>query len=124
MSDAPTTGAFAIVPTNDISAALPFWRQMGFAAHDAGGDGQYYILTGWECEIHLRRGDPPPWDVPANNPFGVFVRTPHVAEIARLMDDHVIRPGGCCATGSGGSTKSAWRGRTTFWCGPAGPPPW
>jgi hypothetical protein len=92
MTDTPTPGAFAIVPSNDIEAALPFWEQMGFAR--TGGDANYWILTGWDCELHLRRGDPPPWDVPENNPFGVFIRTPHVDEIARLMEDRVIRPGG------------------------------
>jgi hypothetical protein len=87
-----TAGAFAIVPCNDLEAALPFWERMGFAR--TGGDANYLILTGWDCEVHLRRGDPPPWDVPENNPFGVFIRTPHVDEIARLMDDQVVRPGG------------------------------
>lgn len=92
MNETPSPGAFAIVPCNDLEAALPFWEQMGFAR--TGGDPNYVILTGWDCEVHLRRGDPPPWDVPANNPFGVFIRTPHVDEIARLMDDRVARPGG------------------------------
>ena len=92
MTETPGTGAFAIVPCNDLDAALPFWEQMGFAR--TGGDHNYVILTGWDCEVHLRRGDPPPWDVPENNPFGVFIRTPHVDEIARLMDDRVARPGG------------------------------
>ena len=92
MTETPSTGAFAIVPCNDLEAALPFWERMGFAR--TGGDANYVILTGWDCEVHLRRGDPPPWDVPENNPFGVFIRTPHVDEIARLMDDRVARPGG------------------------------
>jgi hypothetical protein len=94
MSHEPSVGAFAIVPSNDIDAALRFWFQMGFEAYDTGGDGVFHILTGWGCEIHLRRGDPPPWNVPQNNPFGVFIRTPQVDEIARLMDEYVIRPGG------------------------------
>jgi hypothetical protein len=92
MSVTPPVGAFAIVPCNALAAARPFWEQMGFAR--TGGDANYVILTGWDCEVHLRRGDPPPLDVPLNNPFGVFIRTPHVDEIARLMDDRVARPGG------------------------------
>jgi hypothetical protein len=92
LDNQPSTGAFAIVPCNDLEAALPFWEEMGFAR--TGGDANYVILTGWDCEVHLRRGDPPPWDVPEDNPFGVFIRTPHVDEIARLMDDRVARPGG------------------------------
>ena len=60
MASLPSAGAFAIVPCNDIDAALPFWTQMGFEAYDTGGDGNYLILTGWDCEVHLRRGDPAP----------------------------------------------------------------
>ncbi|WP_305098313.1 glyoxalase [Croceibacterium aestuarii] len=92
MPDAPPAGAFAIVPTGDLAGAIAFWEQMGFAR--TGGEPTYVIMTGWDCEIHLRPADPPPWDVPANNPFGVFIRTPHVAEIAARMEDRVIRPGG------------------------------
>ena len=92
MTQTPPVGAFAIVPCNDLEAALPFWKQMGF--EKTGGDSIYVILTGWDCEVHLRRGDPPPWDVPENNPFGVFIRTPHVDRIAELMDEYVARPGG------------------------------
>jgi 6-phosphogluconolactonase len=33
-------------------------------------------MTGWDCEVHLTQG---PWRVPEDdNPFGVFIRTPHV----------------------------------------------
>ncbi len=92
MANEPSVGAFAIVPCNDLEAALPFWKQMGF--EQTGGDSIYVILTGWDCEVHLRRGDPPPWHVPENNPFGVFIRTPHVDRIAELMDEYVARPGG------------------------------
>ncbi len=92
MTSEPAVGAFAIVPCNNLQAALPFWRQMGF--EQTGGDANYVILSGWGCEVHLRRGDPPPWDVPENNPFGVFIRTPHVDRIAELMDEYVARPGG------------------------------
>jgi|TARA_R100000049_G_C1950838_1_gene98518 hypothetical protein len=92
MTDQPRAGAFAIVPCQDLEGAIPFWEQMGFA--HTGGDANYVLLTGWDCEVHLRRGDPPPWHVPENNPFGVFIRTPHVARIAELMDEFVIRPGG------------------------------
>lgn len=92
MANSPPVGAFAIVPTADMAASVAFWERMGFSR--TGGEPTYAIMTGWECEVHLRPADPPPWDVPENNPFGVFIRTPHVAEIARRMDDLVIRPGG------------------------------
>ena len=118
MTGIPSAGAFAIVPCNDLAAALPFWKQMGF--EQTGGDSIYVILTGWDCEVHLRRGDPPPWHVPENNPFGVFIRTPHVDEIARLMDEYVARPGGVLATASGASTKSRSADPTTCSFGSAG----
>lgn len=86
-------GAYAIVPHNDLSAAIPFWERLGFAR--TGGDAHYAILTGWDCEIHLTQAGPGPWQVPIeHNPFGVFVRTPNVAEIAARVEDLIIRPGG------------------------------
>jgi len=45
-----TIGAFAIVPSNDLKSALPFWERLGFAR--TGGDANYVIMTGWDCEVH------------------------------------------------------------------------
>ena len=88
-----TVGAFAIVPCNDLVAAVPFWERLGFAR--TGGDGQYAIMTGWDCEVHLTQAGDGPWAVPTeHNPFGVFIRTPRVDEFAALVDDLIIRPGG------------------------------
>lgn len=92
MPDAPPVGAFAIVPSNDLPAAIPFWERMGFTR--TGGDDGYVIMTGWGCEVHLTQAGTGVWRVPEHNPFGVFIRTPEVAAIAALMDDLVIRPGG------------------------------
>ncbi|MEJ0077476.1 MAG: glyoxalase [Alphaproteobacteria bacterium] len=93
MSDIPSTGAFAIVPSNDLPAAIPFWERMGFARTD--GADNYVIMTGWGCEVHLTQAGAGPWRVPEdNNPFGVFIRTPDVAAIAARVDDLIIRPGG------------------------------
>ncbi len=88
-----TIGAFAIVPSNNLSAAVPFWERLGFSR--TGGDSNYIIMTGWDCEVHLTQAGDGPWRVPEeNNPFGVFIRTPQVDAIAALVDDLVIRPGG------------------------------
>jgi hypothetical protein len=46
-----TVGAFAIVPHNDLPAAIPFWERSGFTR--VGGDAQYVIMTGWGCEVNL-----------------------------------------------------------------------
>jgi hypothetical protein len=86
-------GAFAIVPSNDLAQAIHFWERLGFSR--TGGDSSYVIMTGWDCEVHLTQAGDGPWRVPADhNPFGIFIRTPNVAEIAERMDDLVIRPGG------------------------------
>lgn len=92
MPDTVKVGAFAIVPSNDLKAAIPFWERLGFTR--TGGEGYYVIMTGWECEVHLTQAGDGPWQVPANNPFGVFIRTPHVDAIAARVDDLIIRPGG------------------------------
>jgi len=92
MADQPSVGAFAIVPSNDLAAALPFWEKMGFVR--TGGEPTYVIMRGWGCEVHLTPAGTGEWAVPELNPFGVFIRTPDVAAIAERMDEHVIRPGG------------------------------
>ena len=93
MSTSPSVGAFAIVPSNDLAAAIPFWERLGFAR--AGGDHHYVIMSGWDCEVHLTQAGSGPWRVPEeHNPFGVFIRTPHVEAIAKRVGDLIIRPGG------------------------------
>lgn len=92
MTDTPPVGAFAIVPSNDLAAALPFWARLGFAR--SGGDDGYVIMRGWDCEVHLTPAGSGIWRVPQHNPFGIFIRTPHVDAIAARVDDLIIRPGG------------------------------
>ena len=92
MPEIPRVGAFAIVPSNDLAAAILFWERLGFTR--TGGVANYVILTGWGCEVHLTQAGLGPWRVPENNPFGVFIRTPDVAAIAARVDDLIIRPGG------------------------------
>ena len=91
MADPPSTGAFAIAPCNDLSAAKAFWARMGLEITADFGD--YVIVEGWGCEVHLTPvgGD---GAVPANNPFGVFIRTPQVDAVAARVPDLIIRPGG------------------------------
>jgi hypothetical protein len=88
-----TTGAFAIVPSNDLASAILFWDRLGFTR--SGGDSGYVIMTGWGCEVHLTQSGSGRWRVPEeHNPFGVFIRTPDVGAIAARVDDLIIRPGG------------------------------
>lgn len=87
-----SVGAFAIVPSNDLKAAIAFWERLRFER--TGGEGDYVIMTGWNCEVHVTQAGDGPWRVPEANPFGVFIRTPDVDAIAARVDDLIIRPGG------------------------------
>jgi hypothetical protein len=40
-----TVGAFAIVPSNNLVAVVPFWERLGFDR--TGGDANYIIVVGW-----------------------------------------------------------------------------
>ena len=116
-----TVGAFAIVPSNDLSAAIPFWERLGFVR--TGGDSAYVIMTGWGCEVHLTQAGSGAWQVPAeHNPFGVFIRTPEVDAIAARVDDLIIRPGACFVTVSGDFMRSESPGRTGCSSASAGHP--
>ena len=44
MTQVPAVGAFAIVPSNDLAAAIPFWERLGFER--AGGSEDYLIMKG------------------------------------------------------------------------------
>ena len=71
MSEIPNVGAFAIVPNSDLQSAIPFWERLGFRR--SGGVGNYVIMTGWGCEVHLTQSGDEAWRVSAeNNPFGLF----------------------------------------------------
>ncbi len=43
MPDKPSLGAFAIVPSNDLAGAIPFWVRLGFTR--TGGDANDVIRT-------------------------------------------------------------------------------
>ena len=66
----PRVGALAIVPSNDLPSAIPFWERLGFIR--TGGDRNYIIMTGWDCEVHLtpRREPVPGVCRKTTTPFG------------------------------------------------------
>src|SRR5262249_61196126 len=86
-------GAFAIVPSNDLNAAIPFWERLGFAR--TGGDSNYIIMTGWGCEVHLTQAGTGPWRVTEEKkPLGVFIRTPHGGALPARGEGFIIPPRG------------------------------
>lgn len=105
MQDQPSTSAFAIIPCNNSQQAHIFWGRLGFA--QIGGAGEYLLMAGWDCEVHLTRAGEESWRVEANsNPFGIFTHTPHVDEIAARAEGCIIRPGVSQGVAIGASMKS------------------
>ena len=74
MCEIPPIGAFAIIPSNDLPAAIPFWQRLGFAR--TGGDANDIIMTGWGCEVHLIQAGDGPWRVPAANNLSAYLSAP------------------------------------------------
>jgi len=68
MPQTPPVGAFAIMPSNDLAAAIPFWERLGFTR--AGGDAGYVIMRGWGCEVHLTQAGDGPWRTSPGVPVG------------------------------------------------------
>lgn len=91
MSDAPSVGAFAIVPCNDLARSRAFFERLGLGV--TGDWGGYVILEGWGAEVHLQPVEPG-WIEAGRNAFGLFIRTPQVDEVAARVPELIIRPGG------------------------------
>jgi catechol 2,3-dioxygenase-like lactoylglutathione lyase family enzyme len=76
--------ATPIVPCNDLEASTRFYGRLGFTEvpPDAPYRAEYRILQdGAGGEIHLQPAVPG-WVVPGRNPFGVYLMSSHVREIA------------------------------------------
>jgi hypothetical protein len=121
MTNPVTVGAFAIVPSNNLAAAQPFWERLGLKR--TGGDANYIIMTGWGCEVHVTQAGSGPWRVPEeHNPFGVFIRTPDVDAIAARVDDLIIRPGGVLRHREWACMRWGFADRTACWSALVGLP--
>ena len=114
MPESPHVGAFAIVPSNDLPAAIPFWERLGFAR--TGGDAGYVIMRGWGCEVHLTQAGDGPWQVPettrvdpAGAPLIFEVRgLPKRADLAGPADAPGVS--GADAAGAAAASMDNYRG--------------
>ncbi|HEY3680120.1 MAG TPA: glyoxalase [Bradyrhizobium sp.] len=88
-----TCTATPIIPCNDIDAAERWWSKLGFARPADQDYGDYRMLSDGEgAEVHLQAAAAG-WLVPGRNPFGVYLYTPRVDELAGLARDVIIGPG-------------------------------
>lgn len=91
MTDAEQrAGAVAIIPCNDVDAAEAWWARLGFIGDGGAAYGDYRILIDESgASVHLT-STPEGWVVPGRNPFGVYIYTAHVDELAERMRDEII----------------------------------
>ena len=83
MTERTGSAAIAIVPCNDIDSAERWWNRLGFIDHADGDNGGYRMLSdGHGAEVHLQSA-PEGWLVDGRNPFGIYLYTDRVDEIAR-----------------------------------------
>jgi catechol 2,3-dioxygenase-like lactoylglutathione lyase family enzyme len=80
----------AILPCNDLDTSEAFYRRLGFsikAKYES-----YRILAHQNgAELHLT-STVEGWVVPERNPFGVYLYTDNVDELAASLRDHIIGP--------------------------------
>ncbi len=92
MTDAPPPHSIvAILPCTDIDASTAFYEKLGLSV--VGDYGSYRLLddgNGWQ--LHLTNETPEGWLVPGQNPFGLYLYTARVAEIAERVRDHILEP--------------------------------
>lgn len=94
MDDTPSPNRVtAIIPCNDVDAAERWWNRLGFTRPaDPGYDDYRMLSDGQGGEVHLQPAVPG-WVVPGSNPFGVYLYTPRVDELAAAARDAIIEPG-------------------------------
>jgi catechol 2,3-dioxygenase-like lactoylglutathione lyase family enzyme len=80
----------AILPCNDLDASEAFYAKLGFA-REAVYDGYRILADGQGAEIHLNLAVKD-WLVPDHNPFGIYLYTDRVDELAGTLGDLVIAP--------------------------------
>jgi predicted lactoylglutathione lyase len=88
----PQHGLTAILPCNDLNVSEAFYRQLGFVRADGSGDPDttYRILTdGRGGHLHLVDAVEG-WLVPGRNPFGLYLYTQEVDELATRLADRIL----------------------------------
>src|SRR3546814_12907106 len=92
MSDAPRHSIAAILPCRDLDASTAFYERLGLKV--VSDHGSYRLLddgAGWQ--LHLTNESPQEWLVPGQNPFGLYLYTEKVAEIAKAVRSEERRVG-------------------------------
>lgn len=92
MAERQISSVVAIIPCNDLDAAERWWNGLGFFRPVDQGYEEYRMLSdGAGGEVHLQRAVEG-WLTPGSNPFGVYVYTPRVRDLAAAMCPEIIEP--------------------------------
>jgi catechol 2,3-dioxygenase-like lactoylglutathione lyase family enzyme len=79
----PTQRLTAILPCNNLDASEAFYHRLGFK-REGGDDGYRMLSDGQGGEIHLNEAVEG-WLIPGRNPFGLYLYTEAVDELAAKM---------------------------------------
>lgn len=85
----------AILPCNDLNASEAFYARLGFTRPESEkpanpAEDTYRILSdGKGGHLHLTDAVPG-WLVPHQSPFGLYLYTPHVDELAAKFGDEIL----------------------------------
>jgi len=80
----------AILPCNNLDASEAFYKRLGFELKNQYPD--YRLLAdGKGAELHLTKAAED-WLVPGRNPFGLYLYTDRVDELAAEMGSAVLQP--------------------------------
>ena len=89
MSDAPTHSIAAILPCSDLDASTAFYEVLGLKV--VSDHGTYRLLDdgkGWQ--LHLTNESGPTWPERDQNPFGLYLYTERVTELAEGVRDRIL----------------------------------
>ena len=91
MTDQPAHIIAAILPCTDLDASTAFYERLGLSVES--DHGSYRILSdgaGWQ--LHLTNEAPEGWLVAEQNPFGLYLYTARVEDLAEQMQNDIIEP--------------------------------
>jgi catechol 2,3-dioxygenase-like lactoylglutathione lyase family enzyme len=90
--DTPPNSMTAILPCNDLDASEAFYKRLGFKQLQP--DADYRILCdGKGAHLHLCQAVEG-WLIPGRNPFGLYLATEHVDQLAAQFIGETIEPNG------------------------------
>ena len=91
MTDAPTHHIAAILPCSDLEASTAFYERLGLSV--VSDHGTYRLLEdgkGWR--LHLTNESQPTWTERDQNPFGLYLYSERVDELAERVREAILGP--------------------------------